>query len=46
VRRGNQAYLGIFAETRAMKMIGMPDMTEALRRIPPEVLAKNPPWRA
>ena len=37
-----QAYLGIFAETRSMKMIGMPDMSEMLKRIPASVLANNP----
>ena len=40
---GNQAYLGIFAETTQMKMIGMPQIpAEVLKMMPPEALANMP----
>ena len=38
----NQAYLGIFAETRVMKMMGMPDLSEMIKNLPPGMLASNP----
>lgn len=38
----NQAFLGVFAETRGTKMVGMPDMSEMLKNIPADMLAKNP----
>jgi len=31
----HQAYLGIFAQTSVNKMVGMPDMTEMMKQLPP-----------
>jgi hypothetical protein len=36
----NQAFLGIFAETSVMKMIGMPDMSAMMQKMTPEMQAK------
>lgn len=38
----NQAYLGIFAETRSQKMIGMPEMPALPPDMDPAVLAQIP----